>query len=197
MMDMHLFHVESNDEPLQTGKLLIASPFTNDYHFSRAVVLLIEHNEQGSTGIVVNKNFHYHTWLNDLVPALEFAPRIPVYKGGPVDRKMIFILHTLKEIEASYPIGNGLYMNGDFEAIQQYILEGNPTEGVLRAFIGYAGWDKGQLETELTENAWIVGQTHKEALLKTNYRELWYNSLSSMGGKYALWARYPKYPQLN
>lgn len=137
-MDMHVFQVESNKVLPQQGSILISSPFMNDYHFTRAVVLLIEHNDEGSMGIIMNKDFRYHILLNDLIPELEFAQRVPVYKGGPVSRETIFFLHTLKDLEGALPLGNGLYLNGDFNAVQQYILDGKPIEGVIRFFAGYA-----------------------------------------------------------
>ena len=62
-MDMHVFQVESNKVLPQQGSILISSPFMNDYHFTRAVVLLIEHNDEGSMGIIMNKDFRYHILL--------------------------------------------------------------------------------------------------------------------------------------
>ena len=196
-MDMHVFQVESNKVLPQQGSILISSPFMNDYHFTRAVVLLIEHNDEGSMGIIMNKDFRYHILLNDLIPELEFAQRVPVYKGGPVSRETIFFLHTLKDLEGALPLGNGLYLNGDFNAVQQYILDGKPIEGVIRFFAGYAGWDHGQLAKEIKENSWLIGKAGKETLLNQHFRDLWHTSLNEMGGKYAIWARYPQYPSLN
>lgn len=193
-MDMHVFQVESNKVLPQQGSILISSPFMNDYHFTRAVVLLIEHNDEGSMGIIMNKDFRYHILLNDLIPELEFAQRVPVYKGGPVSRETIFFLHTLKDLEGALPLGNGLYLNGDFNAVQQYILDGKPIEGVIRFFAGYAGWDHGQLAKEIKENSWLIGKAGKETLLNQHFRDLWHTSLNEMGGKYAIWARYPNTP---
>ena len=81
-MDMHVFQVESNKVLPQQGSILISSPFMNDYHFTRAVVLLIEHNDEGSMGIIMNKDFRYHILLNDLIPELEFAQRSRCIKAG-------------------------------------------------------------------------------------------------------------------
>ena len=181
-MDMHVFQVESNKVLPQQGSILISSPFMNDYHFTRAVVLLIEHNDEGSMGIIMNKDFRYHILLNDLIPELEFAQRIPVYKGGPVSRETLFFLHTLKDLEGALPLGNGLYLNGDFNAVQQYILDGKPVEEVIRFFAGYAGWDHGQLDKEIKENSWLIGKAGKETLLNQHFRDLWHNSLNEMGG---------------
>lgn len=196
-MDMHVFQIESNKVLPQQGSILISSPFMNDYHFTRAVVLVIEHADTGTVGIIMNKDFRYHILLNDLVPALEFAQRVPVYKGGPVSRETIFFLHTLEDLEGAIPLGNGLFLNGNFDIVQQYILDGKPIEGVFRFFAGYAGWDNGQLMKEIKSNSWLIGKAGKETLLDMHFRELWRNSLSGMGGKYAIWARYPQYPSLN
>lgn len=87
-------------------------------------------------GIVMNKDFRYHISLNQLVPNLETAPLIPVYKGGLVDRSTIFFLHTLPDLEGSFPLGNGLFLNGDFERVQQYILAGNPIEAAYPLLCG-------------------------------------------------------------
>lgn len=95
-MDMRIFQVKSNKALPHTGSILIASPLLYDYHFARSVVLMITHNSEGSMGIVMNKDFRYHISLNQLVPNLETAPLIPVYKGGPVDRSTIFFLHTTR-----------------------------------------------------------------------------------------------------
>lgn len=196
-MDMHVFQIESNKVLPVKGNILISSPFMSDYHFARAVVLLIEHNDEGSMGITMNKDFRYHLLLNDLIPALAAVQRIPVYKGGPVSRDTIFFLHTLKELEGALPLGNGLYLNGDFEEVQKYILDGNPVEGVFRFFSGYAGWENGQLSKEIEENSWVISDSRKEPLLDMPFRDLWRTSLSDLGGKYAIWSKYPQYPSLN
>lgn len=196
-MDMTVFQIESNKVLPKQGSILISAPFLRDYHFARSVVLVVEHGEEGSMGIVLNKSFHYVMTLNELVPALEFAPRIPVYKGGPVSRETLFYLHTLKDLKGALPIGNGLYLNGDFEQMQQYILEGNPTEGVVKFFCGYAGWQGDQLMKEIEENSWMVTEQASEELLQPFQRNLWRNSLTRMGGRYAIWAKYPLYPTLN
>ena len=148
-MDMSIFQIESNKMKPQAGSILISAPFLRDYHFARSVVLLVEHNDEGSMGIVLNKKFNYQINLDELVPELEFMPKIPVYKGGPVSRDILFYLHTLHELEGAVSLGNGLYLNGNFDQLKQYILDGNPVEGVIRFFTGYAGWDAGQLEKEI------------------------------------------------
>ena len=196
-MDMTLFQVESNKEFPRQGSLLIAAPFLRDYQFSRTVILMVEHNEEGSMGIILNKNFSNLMTLNEVVPELASLPPIPLYKGGPVGRDTLFYLHTLSYLKDALPIGNGLYLNGDFNQMQQYILSGAPTQGVARFFMGYAGWQKGQLKQEMKQNTWIVNNGSQVDLLNMYLRDLWQEALCDMGGKYMIWSRYPKYPFMN
>ena len=191
-MDMTLFQVESNKEFPRQGSLLIAAPFLRDYQFSRTVILMVEHNEEGSMGIILNKNFSNLMTLNEVVPELAALPPIPLYKGGPVGRDTLFYLHTLSYLKDALPLGNGLYLNGDFNQMQQYILSGAPTQGVARFFMGYAGWQKGQLKQEMKQNTWIVNNESQVDLLNMYLRDLWQEALCDMGGKYMIWSRYPK-----
>ena len=196
-MDMTIFQVESNKVLPRQGGLLISTPFLRDYHFARSVVLVIDHNEEGSMGLVLNKNFSRLMTLNELVPALAALPPIPLYKGGPVGRETLFYLHTLSYLKDALPLGNRLYLNGDFDEMQKYILSGAPTQGVVRFFMGYAGWQKGQLKQEIEANTWLVNNESEVDLLNMYLRDLWRETLSDMGGKYAIWSRYPKYPIMN
>ena len=196
-MDMTLFQVESNKEFPRQGSLLIAAPFLRDYQFSRTVILMVEHNEEGSMGIILNKNFSNLMTLNEVVPELASLPPIPLYKGGPVGRDTLFYLHTLSYLKDALPLGNGLYLNGEFNQMQQYILSGAPTQGVARFFMGYAGWQKGQLKQEMKQNTWIVNNESQVDLLNMYLRDLWQEALCDMGGKYMIWSRYPKYPFMN
>ena len=86
-----IFKIEHNNLPPEKGKILISEPFLNDLYFQRSVVLLIEHNENGSMGFVLNKKTDL--WLNDLLDGLDHLPRIPVYLGGPVSFDRLFFIH--------------------------------------------------------------------------------------------------------
>lgn len=196
-MDMSIFQIESNKATPRQGSLLVSAPFLKDYHFARSVVLVVEHNDEGSMGIVMNKNFNNLMTLNELVPELASIPPIPLYKGGPVGRDTLFYLHTFSYLKDALPLGNGLYVNGDFEQMKRYILAGGETQGMVRFFMGYAGWQRGQLTQEIEANTWMVSNDSQVDLLNMYLRDLWKESLCDMGGKYAVWSRYPKYPIMN
>lgn len=196
-MDMSIFQIESNKATPRQGSLLVSAPFLKDYHFARSVVLVVEHNDEGSMGIVMNKNFSNLMTLNELVPELASIPPIPLYKGGPVGLDTLFYLHTFSYLKDALPLGNGLYVNGDFEQMKRYILAGGETQGMVRFFMGYAGWQRGQLTQEIEANTWMVSNDSQVDLLNMYLRDLWKESLCDMGGKYAVWSRYPKYPIMN
>lgn len=68
-------------------------------------------------------------FLNDLLSEINCREDIPIYKGGPMSTDTLFYLHTLENITDSLPIADGLYLNGDFTAIKQFITEGNSIKG--------------------------------------------------------------------
>ncbi|WP_291558730.1 YqgE/AlgH family protein [Bacteroides sp.] len=192
-----IFQVKSNNITPSQGRIIIASPLLNDYHFSRTVILMVNHDENGDMGVVLNKDFLYHVSLNDLVKDLEDIPSIPVYKGGPVGRDTMFFIHDIEEIKDSLPLGNGLFMNGDFNQMLDYIKSGRQYEDRVRFYLGYAGWGKGQLQAEMDEDTWIVSELSKSRLFKESYRTLWQNTLNDMGEPYCTWAKYPAIPSMN
>ncbi len=196
-MDMRIFQVKANKALPVMGSTLIASPLLSDYQFTRAVILMVTHNEEGSMGLVMNRKFHHHVTLNQLIPGFDSVPDIPVFKGGPVGRDTIFFLHTIDELEGALKISDELYLNGDFEEMKEYILKGNPLEGHVRFFAGYAGWDNGQLQKEIQEDCWMVGESHCKQLLDYHNPKLWNESMNDLGQKYRIWAKYPVYPSFN
>lgn len=193
----NIFQVKSNNIVPNKGRILIASPLLNDYHFSRSVILMINHEDKGDMGVVLNKDFRYHVALNDLVKDLDNVPSIPVYKGGPVGRDTMFFIHDIEKIKDSLPLGNGLFMNGDFGQMIDCIKSENTYIGRVRFYLGYAGWSEGQLQSEMKDNTWIVSEISKERLFNESHRNLWHNSLNDMGEPYCTWAKYPAIPSMN
>ena len=110
----------------------------------------------------------------------------------------IFYLHTLENIPGALAIRKGLYVNGDFDVIKDYINTADSIEGKIRFFVGYAGWDGGQLKKESAKDSWIISQESTKSLMDVNDTEnLWQNALSKLGGKYEVWSRFPETPTLN
>ena len=123
-MDMTIFQIESNKELPRPGSLLISAPFLLDFNFARSVVLMIEHNDEGSMGIVLNKNFSHIMSLNDVVPELASLPPIPLYKGGPIGRDTLFYLHTFDDLKDALKSCLLVKTVVDEDKIQELIYKG-------------------------------------------------------------------------
>lgn len=193
--DRDIFRIQSNRVLPARGKILISEPFLSDTTFGRSVVLLVDHGEEGSMGIILNKRLPMT--VNQVVDEFKYLNEIPLCKGGPVGIDTLFYLHLFHDVPGAYPIGNGMFLNGDFNAIKKYILQGNPVEGMIRFFLGYSGWDHTQLKQEIDENTWLVGTGDTESLMTLPVNELWRYSLGSLGGKYETWSHFPRIPSLN
>lgn len=191
-----IFKIETNHVVPSRGKVLISEPFLYDEMFGRSVILLVDHSTDGTMGLVLNKPLPLS--LNDVLKEFKDISNIPIYKGGPLSTDTLFYLHTLKDVEDSLQIGKGVYLNGDFDAIRRYILQGNDIDGKIRFFLGYSGWEHDQLCQEIEENTWLIGSTSIASLMKEKgSAELWKNVLGQLGGKYEIWSRFPQIPTLN
>lgn len=191
-----IFKIETNNVMPARGKVLISEPFLRDEIFGRSVILLVDHTLDGTMGLVLNKPLPIH--LNDLLHDFCNIKTIPIYKGGPLSNDTLFYLHTLKEIPDSLPIGKGFYLNGDFEAIKQFILEGNSLEGKIRFFLGYSGWEYEQLHQEIKENTWLIGKEDIPSVMNEEGSPLlWKKALIKLGTKYEIWSRFPLIPTMN
>ncbi|MCU4188622.1 YqgE/AlgH family protein [Flavobacterium sp. HXWNR29] len=178
------------------GHLLIAEPSTlGDVSFNRSVVLLAEHNSEGSIGFILNKPLNYT--INDLLPEIEASFKI--YNGGPVEQDNLYFIHNIPEIiPNSIEISNGIYWGGDFETTKHLINTGEINKNNIRFFLGYSGWSVNQLEMEMQENAWIVSENSlKKKLLSKSSNQFWKEKIIEQGGEYVLFSNAPENPMLN
>ncbi len=191
-----IFKIETNHVVPSRGKVLISEPFLCDQTFGRSVVLLVDHSEDGTMGLILNKSIPL--FLNDVLQGFSYSENIPIYKGGPLSTDTLFYLHTFEHISGSLPISKGLYLNGDFDAIKEYLIQGNPVKGKIRFFLGYSGWEHKQLSQEIEENTWLVGKMNIDSMLdEKSSSNLWKNALGNLGSKYEIWSRFPQIPTLN
>ena len=121
--------------------------------FENTTILIVKHNEEGSVGFVTNKPFGKS--LHELIEFNHSKP-FPLMDGGPVDRDHLFVLHKRPDlIEGGELISNGLYMGGNMEQVIQAINANGANQDQIQLFIGYCGWDLGELEAEVEEGSWI------------------------------------------
>ncbi len=190
-----LIRIKTNNVKPGPGKILISEPFLFDYYFKRSVILLAEHNKEGSFGVIINKPMS--VGFNDVVKDFpDFDAR--VYLGGPVKTDSLFYIHTLGEtIDDSIPVLEGLYWGGDLERVRELILLGQLNERNFRFFIGYAGWMPLQLENELKRNSWLVSQLDKDQVMQNSTESMWQDTLLNLGEKYRHWTNFPAEPAMN
>lgn len=176
------------------GILLLAEPFMDSPEFRRSVVLVTEHNENGTMGFILNRKLAIKT-----AQAVEDFPEFDntLFYGGPVSTELLFYIHSLGDVlEGSMEIMDGIYMGGDFETLKELLRQGKVKPTQIRFFAGYSGWSAGQLKNELKEHAWIVTVGRKKFVMKEN-TNLWKNILKDLGGKYSMVADFPEDPTLN
>jgi putative transcriptional regulator len=137
---------------IKAGKILISSSLMEDENFKGTVLFITEHNDEGDMAFVINKIFERP--LNALA---EFnnSPAFPLYDGGPVDKEHLFFIHRCNDLIAGgEKIIDDIYLGGDFKKAITLINNKTITESVIKIFIGYCGWDKGELDAEIEEGSW-------------------------------------------
>lgn len=179
------------------GHLLVSEPSVlGDASFNRSVILLADHNEEGSVGFILNKPLNLT--LSDLVEDIAHCD-LPIYNGGPVEQDNLYFIHTVPDlIEDSQEISSGIYWGGDFERAVDLILNKKICSDSIKFFLGYSGWESRQLETELNDRTWVVLENNEEdKLLQYNHPALWRDKIMEIGGSYIVWSNAPENPQYN
>ncbi|CAM5588444.1 YqgE/AlgH family protein [Streptomyces sp. CS149] len=179
-----------------TGRLLVAAPALTDPNFDRAVVLLLDHDEEGSLGVVLNRPTP--VGVGDILAswaALTGEPDV-VFQGGPVSLDSALGVAVIPGDEG--PLGwrrvHGAIGLVDLETPPELL---GPALGSLRIFAGYAGWGPGQLEGELTEGAWYVVESEPGDVSSPRPEQLWRAVLRRQRSELAMIATYPDDPSLN
>jgi putative transcriptional regulator len=177
------------------GVLLVLEPFLNDPNFKRSVVLLTEHNGQGSIGFILNRPISFR--VNEIIEDFpEFDA--PVFLGGPVQQDSMHFIHRIVALaEEGDEIAPGVYWGGDFERLKLLVEAGEVTPEDVRFFVGYSGWGPDQLEAEMAQRAWIISPPLPQMTFADDPKGLWRDILQAMGGKYRSFSTYPEDPSLN
>ncbi len=180
---------------LGAGVLLIADPFLKDPNFMRTVVLLTEHQDEGTVGFVLNRQ--YENTLDELIPEIE-GHKVPVYYGGPVQMNTVHFLHGRPDlIPGGVEIMEGVFWGGDFDTVLQHLRDHTLDVNDIRFFIGYSGWGTGQLDGEINEKTWLTVEATPDLIFHPNAEEIWRDSLKHLGGDYEMMINFPIDPQLN
>jgi putative transcriptional regulator len=176
------------------GRLLVAMPVLDDPNFARTVVLLLEHDEDGALGVVLNRTSPVA--LDDALAAwapLAAEPRV-VFGGGPIEPAAVVALgRTVLDAPVDAAVLDRVRLV-DLEA------DAGPGTGELervRVFAGYAGWAPGQVEAEVAAGAWLVVGAEPGDVFTSTPDELWRDVLRRQPGRARLIATYPEDPLAN
>ncbi|MDE5643241.1 MAG: YqgE/AlgH family protein [Muribaculaceae bacterium] len=194
-----IFNVPTVKGDVRQGAILVAEPFLAESYFNHGVLSLVDYNAgEGAMGVVMN--YRTANMLSDVLDGISPQFDAPVYCGGPLGQDRLFFIHTL----GSDIIGNareyapGLYVGGDFDAITDYVNSGYQLDGVLRFFVGYSGWSRGQLEEELANDVWALSDfTDPHELLHGSGDSYWHRCVRHMGEPYRAWQLLPRNIQAN
>ena len=183
-------------EELHQGQLIIADPFLNDPNFLRSVVLLCEHSTAlGTLGFVLNQKSEQT--IGELMLGMT-GHDFPVFIGGPVQKDHLFFIHNQPGIlPGGVEIIPGIFWGGEMEEAFEKIKTGKLEEKNIKFFLGYSGWEMGQLDHEMELKSWLTTEADEQLLFTTNPVNIWRDALQKKGGKYTQLIHYPIDPMLN
>lgn len=161
---------------------LIALPTLANDFFAGTVTYMIEHNEQGAFGLVINRPLELG--MGDLFSKAGFKglerSSVPVLDGGPVRRDSVFFLHEGGyEYQYTQPVSDEVSLTTSVDLVRS-LASGHGPQRVL-TIMGYAGWDTGQLEEELSDNVWLVAPARSDILFDAPYERRAHLAASLLG----------------
>jgi putative transcriptional regulator len=193
--NLDIFKIQTNNVSPQKGRILIAEPFLPGNYFNRSVILLVAFSDKGAVGFILNKKVELA--IHDILPGFpEF--NADVYLGGPVATDSIYFIHKLgKKLPGSIHVLGNLYWGGDFDILKQQISAGIIQTSDIRFYVGYSGWDSGQLEREIKEDSWLVTDVDEETVMRDLHQESWAEFVKKAGNRYTVWENFPENPAMN
>ncbi len=193
--NLNIFKIQSNNLAPQKGRILISEPFLAGSYFNRSVVFLVAHGDKGAVGFILNKkvDFLIHEIITDFP---EFDGSVNV--GGPVATDSIYYLHTMGDkIKGSIQVTENVYWGGDFDELKRSVKLGLVSPNQIRFFLGYSGWDSGQLEEEIKGNSWLVNDVEENNIMRDLDQDSWLEFVKTVGEEYSIWENFPEDPNLN
>ena len=185
----------SNTLEPRSGTFLLANVNLQDPNFCRAVVLLCEHNAEGTFGLVLNQSLP--AVLSQGVADL-MGWDAPLYRGGPVGPGSLHFIHTRTDLDiGSELVAPGICWGGDFNEVNRLMASGETQPDEFRFFVGYSGWDEGQLDQEISDCAWYLTPAASAMTFEPHGTRLWERVLTTMGPEFAMLRHLPRDPRVN
>lgn len=189
--------IENSYPDLKKGSFLIASPELEPSIFSRSIILLCEHTDSGSFGLIINKPLHVEIPEDIVDPNQVSNPNIGIRAGGPIQPNQMMLLHSSPDLgqATTLQVCDHVYLGGDLEFLQESI--GKSSGPSILICFGYVGWGPTILEKEYLNGAWILSKADQNYVFHTPPDKLWQQVLRDMGGKYTTLSMIPEDLNLN
>lgn len=159
--------------PPATGMFLVADRDLGDPNFQRTVVLIIQHGDAGTTGLVVNRRTVLR--LSELMPDMEHTGETGhrLFVGGPVGmNQIVMLLRKETAGERIEEVTEDVYFSADRRVLESMLARKKP-ERDLRLYVGHAGWAPGQLQYELARGDWHLTRAHADSIFGADIETLW------------------------
>ena len=169
--------------PLQRGMFLLASPRIEDPRFAQTVILLLEYDETGALGLVVNRPTELS--LEDVLetPLPNSAEHV-VFLGGPVEhRRLIALLRSADVVDGADRVVDDIHASASVDTLRR-MLERDGHAADVHTYLGYAGWSPGQLDAELARGDWIVTPADAASIFDTPPPDVWRNLMRRNAGRW-------------
>ena len=191
----NIFDIEGHKEKPAIGRILISEPYSIDTYFARSIVLIVEHNDQGTVGFILNKPIQFP--INSILPNFP-SLKSSISFGGPVQEEALFYIHTLgNKLPNSQRILNDLYWGGSFEVLKLLFETGMIHENEIRFFLGYSGWHSKQLDDEIDKQLWLVSDFDTATIMNKSHESLWKQAITRLDEKYHIWLNFTRNPSMN
>ena len=192
------FPEDFKNKNYEKGSLLIANPVLPDPNFSRTVILLCDHDDQGSFGLVINRSTQLKA--PDLFLNINILKSYneKIYLGGPVSRSMVFFLCRSPSAAGKLDeVCSGVYLGSNLETLESLYSSLENPEQDIRFYLGYSGWSGGQLAEEMEQNSWLVQRANEQFIFLDSESLIWPKAVNSLGKKYQYLTKAPVNPQWN
>lgn len=168
------------------NNFLVATKKMNDPRFERTVIVMFENNEEGAWGLVINKPIGFVP-MTMLIDDLSFSTpeereelskiNIPVFWGGPVETRKIFVLHSIEYKNNSTINYKDISISQNYEVLLDISKNKGPKKNLV--ILGYSGWGDGQLEGEMEKEHWTLSDINTDLIFEKDNTKKWLNAISN------------------
>lgn len=176
------------------GALLISEPFNPEPSFKRSVILMSQHNAQGSIGFIINKptQLLVHEALEDF-PESDAI----IYWGGNLKTDSIYYIHSIADLPGANKICQGIYWGGDYAQLKVMIESGEVDVDDIKFIAGFCAWNPGELDQEVEQESWWLSIADAYSVFVEEPTVIWGNVLQRMGHVYGILNDFPVDPEMN